>query len=351
LMRHKAVLIGTGALGLGFVVERMAADYDLCLTDVYAKKDLLRQIQVEQGYILNVCDAVGVQSRRVCGAFQVAFVDDPDGPAALDRALLEADLVLTATDRRILDRVVGRIAPALKARTRTSWLLFCENGLGIAADCARAFGPQVVCVDTVMSRMCRFSEPGETGYESFCSGAGTSLIVEEYTYWPLDAERCQAGPFTPVFSLLPPAEFRLWEDVKLYLHNGMHAFVSYHAYLEGATRCPQASARIRREAQRVMLEEVIPAICRTHRVARREWLEEYALALLDRFFNPYFNDTVERGIRRIADKLAPGERLLGGCEYIRRAGLDPVGYASSITAAQQILRRRKEETNAPGHRP
>jgi hypothetical protein len=33
-MKHKAVIVGAGALGLGFLAERLAHDYDLCLADV-----------------------------------------------------------------------------------------------------------------------------------------------------------------------------------------------------------------------------------------------------------------------------------------------------------------------------
>jgi len=41
----------------------------------------------------------------------------------------------------------------------------------------------------------------------------------------------------------------------------------------------------------------------------------------------------------VADKLAPDERLLSGCKYIRRAGIEPRGYAKTIQAAEEILAR------------
>lgn len=90
------------------------------------------------------------------------------------------------------------------------------------------------------------------------------------------------------------------------------------------------------------MDEVVPAIVRTHAVAKREEIERYGLRLLERFFNPHFNDSVERGVRGIEDKLAPGERLLGGCEFIRQAGIEPKGYATTIEAARGILLRREQ---------
>jgi hypothetical protein len=85
------------------------------------------------------------------------------------------------------------------------------------------------------------------------------------------------------------------------------------------------------------LDEVVPAITRTYPAAKKEEIERYGLGLLDRFFNPYFNDSIERGIRGIAEKLAPGERLIGGCEYIKRAGIEPRGYSGTIETAKKIL--------------
>jgi mannitol-1-phosphate/altronate dehydrogenase len=144
-----------------------------------------------------------------------------------------------------------------------------------------------------------------------------------------------------MFSLVSHAEFLLWEDIKLYMHNGIHAFVSYHAFLEDAELFTDTSHRIRHAARQVILEELVPAIVRTHPYARQEEIEEYGLGLLERFFNPFFGDTIERGVRGVADKLTPDERLVGGCEYIKRAGIEPRGYARTIQAAEEILTRHK----------
>jgi mannitol-1-phosphate 5-dehydrogenase len=338
-MKHKAVIVGAGALGLGFLAERLARDYDLCLADVQAKKELLNQIESQQGFSLNVCRLDGIYTREVRGSFTVATADGPDtGP--LDCALREADLVLTATGVKILDRVVERITPVLNARAKRGWLLFCENGQH-AATYAHTFGSNTTLVDTVMSRMCRFGDQQDGDYRSLGPGMGTALIVEDYDLLPLDASLCLAGPFSPAFSLVTPAEFACWEDIKFFLHNGMHAFVAYRAYLKGVRSFPDTPAWIRREAKRTMLEEVIPALVRTHPAADREQIQRYGLSLLERFYNPWFNDSIERGVRGVEEKLAPGERLMAGCEYIRRAGIEPRGYTGTVEAAREILARQR----------
>jgi len=340
--RPKAVVIGAGALGLGFLSERLASDYDLCLADLSANENLLRQIEDDQTITVNLCSQEGVSPKEVVGRFQVFLTDSLEDRAKLDGALREADLVLTATGRTLLNRVTGTIAPAMNERARRGWLLLCENGRHLAARYAHRFGPQTVLVDTVMSRMCRFASPQEGRYEPLRPGNDRALVVETYDFLPLSADLCSSGPFGPMFSLVSHAEFLLWEDIKLYMHNGVHAFVSYHAFLEGIELFCDTPQWIRREARQVMLEELVPAIVRTHACARQEEVEEYGLDLLERFLNPFFNDTIERGVRGVADKLAPDERLVGGCEYIKQAGIEPRGYAKTIQAAKEILARQKE---------
>jgi mannitol-1-phosphate 5-dehydrogenase len=338
--RYKAVIVGAGALGLGFIAERLADHYDLWLADISPNQHTLRRIEAEQSFIVNVCSLDGIWPQRVTGRFEVTLADTPQGRAELNQALREADLVLTATGRQLLDGVIASIATALNARTRKIWLLFCENGQHIAESYARSFGPQTVLVDTVMSRMCRFDQQREDRYQPVWSESDRALVVEDYRFLPLDADLCQSGPFASVFSLVPRADFLLWADIKHYLHNGMHAFVSYHAFLEGVERFAETPSWIRREAQKVMLEEIAPALVYRHACARKKEIEGYALSLLKRFFNPFFDDTIERGVRGVADKLAPDERLLAGCEYIRGAGIEPRGYASTVQAAREILTRQ-----------
>jgi hypothetical protein len=347
--RPRAVIIGAGALGLGFLAERLCGDYDLCLADVSARIDMLRRIEADQAFVVNLCSLHDIRSRCVSGRFEVAFTDAPDGRSVLNRALADADLILTATSRSVLERVVPVISPALNARRNRAWLLFCENGLDIARVYRPHFGEHVVLVDTVMSRMCRFGDPHAGRYQPLCADCAECLIAEDYGFLPLDAEACRGGPFSAAFSMVPHAEFQLWEDVKLYLHNGMHAFIAYRNYVNDVERFADTPAWIRDEARSVMLDEVIPAIVHTHDCAHLEQIEHYGMQLLERFCNPYFDDTVDRGVRGVADKLAPDERLVGGCEYIRRAGIEPRGYATTIDAGRQILARQSQRARITSH--
>ncbi len=340
MSRPRALIVGAGALGLGFLAERMAPDYDLCLADVPGRLELLGGIARAGGFAVNVCGTEGLEQRRVQGCFSAVSVGEP---GVLASALEQADLVLTAVGTRSLPRAVEAMAPALNARGRRAWLLFCENGIGIAEHYGAGFADSVVRVDTVMSRMCRFAEAGEAAGAPLLPGAGERLMVESYGLIPLDRGLCAAGPFSPAFQLVETEEFRLWEDIKLFLHNGLHIFIACHAFLEGARRFPEASAALRAEARRVMLDEIVPAILSHHPSAERSGIERYGLDLLERILSPFFADSIERGVRGLEEKLAPGERLLGGRDYVREAGIEPRGFSAAIEAARRISGRGESQ--------
>lgn len=336
----KAVIIGAGALGLGFLAERLAPAYELCLADVGTRRELLTELARQQCYTLNVCSLYGITRTKVAGSFEAVLSDTPEGLARLRDKVSTADLVLTCVGRKSLQRVLASVACVMND-CRKNWVLLCENGFHLAEQHAGCLPPQAVLVDTVMSRMCRFAGPEDKEvYAPLWPGSSDALAVEEYAFLPLNSVVVQGGPFSSVFSLVRPEEFLLWEHIKLFLHNGLHAFVACHAHLEGIKHFCEVPIAIRDRAEEVALREVVPAILKTHACARPEQVEDYAHALLQRFFNPHLNDSIERGIRGIEEKLLPGERLLGGCEFIARAGIEPRGYASTVVAAKRILDER-----------
>jgi mannitol-1-phosphate/altronate dehydrogenase len=191
-------------------------------------------------------------------------------------------------------------------------------------------------------------DPGETGLAPFWPGHDQALVAESYATIPLNRELCGNGPFSDAFTRVDAEEFKMWEEVKLFMHNGMHAFLAYHAFLGGVRRFPDVPLGIREEAERVMMEEVVPAVLFHHPRARRAEISEYGRGLLTRMLDPIFNDSIERGVRGAEEKLAPGERLLGGQAYIREAGVDPRGYSSTIEAAQRIAEAQRTEIGESG---
>ena len=337
-MANRAVIIGAGALGLGFLAERMAQDYQLCFADIGQKSDVLGHLRNLQEYTLNLCGAQGIRTKTIRGCFQAVNMDAQEERKAMHGVLQDCDAVLTATSRSVLGAVVSRIAPALNAASSKTWLLFGENGLQIASEHAPSFDPQVVLVDTVMLRMCRLTRVvDEPHFSPLWPGYDQALVVEAYDYIPLDSSLCQAGPFSSAFSLVSPEEFRCWEHIKFYLFNGLHAFISYHAFLRGVEFFSDVPQDLLTRAQHLITDEIVPALAKRHRCSKQDELERYGQELIARFVNPYFNDRIARGVRGVEEKLSPNERLHSGCRFIQEAGLVPREYASTIEAGKGIL--------------
>jgi mannitol-1-phosphate/altronate dehydrogenase len=337
MARPRALIVGAGSLGLGFLCERLAPDYDVCLADLENRAAFLERVRAEGGFTLNVCGPGGLEVRRVRGSFTHAVTGTPGFSDEVERA----DLVLTAVGARALPAAAAAVAATVNRHLRPAWILFCENGREIARRYDPWFASSATLADTVMSRMCRMAEPGETGFAPFWPGHDQALVVESHPGIPLDRDRSAGGPFGAAFTMVAPEEFRTWEDVKLYMHNGMHAFLSYHAFLEGVDRFPRIPAPLRAEAERVMMKEVAPAVLFHHPSARRADVVGYGAELLRRMLDPVFNDSIERGVRGAAEKLQPGERLLGGQAFIRAAGIEPRGYSTTIEAARRIAEMQR----------
>ena len=74
-MSGKVVIIGAGALSLGFLGERLAPDYELIFADKNIKAHLLKELQNQQQYILNICHLDGIESVSIQGRFNVFNLD------------------------------------------------------------------------------------------------------------------------------------------------------------------------------------------------------------------------------------------------------------------------------------
>ena len=144
---RKAVIIGAGALGLGFLGERLAEDYRLCFADVGVKDKLLRNLRERQAYTINICTPQDIIVKTVQGQFQAVNMDASAERETMYQCLTECDLVFTATSRKVLPVVVSRIAGALNESESPTWLLFGENGLGIAEEHGAAFSSQTTLVE------------------------------------------------------------------------------------------------------------------------------------------------------------------------------------------------------------
>lgn len=133
-----------------------------------------------------------------------------------------------------------------------------------------------------------------------------------------------------------------FEEAKLYGHNSTHALAAYVGAVRGVKRIMDLAEvpGVARFLEAAFIEESGEALVRRHHgldmLFTPAGYRAYAADLLERMFNPYLGDTVERVGRDAARKLEWGDRLVGtvriGLQYAVRMPRFSLGAAAAAAA-------------------
>ena len=136
-----------------------------------------------------------------------------------------------------------------------------------------------------------------------------------------------------------------FEEAKLYGHNATHALAAYVGCMRGVETIAdlQKFPEIVNFLRSAFLEESGEALCRKHAgvdfLFTREGYQEFADDLLQRMFNPFLHDTVERVGRDPHRKLGWDDRLIGTMRVALGQGVPPLRYAFGAAAGLATLDR------------
>ena len=135
------------------------------------------------------------------------------------------------------------------------------------------------------------------------------------------------------------------EDVKMFAHNGLHAFLAFLGLFKGKDYfCElRGDSKALSMAYALLMDEVGQALFRKHGPALdRNYYLNYATTILRRTTCPGFRDTIARGTRGVMTKLEPWERLVSGVRLIAAQGIAPEVYATTLAAAITVARSTGE---------
>ena len=347
------VVLGAGALGLGFLGPELSPTYRIAYVDIPQKGELLDYLRAEGKYVFN---QTGPSSQvvEVRGVTAISSDDESAVAGALDRT----ELVFTAVGEPNLPKVAPALAGAACERGPESPLriLCCENGVDIAQkltyDIERrlggALGGRAIVADTVMGRMCRIAPAGEEGLAPVGPQFDWAVAAEPFFGMPVE-EKALEGLETPCETFLPVAgpAFHALEDVKMMAHNGLHAVLGFLGALRGREYFYELSGEpdLMRMAHVFLTDEVGRCLLRKHGQALgRNYYLNYASDILRRVTCPGFRDSIARGTRGAMRKLEPWERMVYGVRSVAQQGIQPQVYATGL-AAGVIVARRQGETD------
>lgn len=349
------LVFGAGALGLGFLGPELAGHYRMVFADINLKADLLSALHGDGRYCMN-------ESGPACTTLEIAGVDAVNleaEPERLAHEVRNATLIFTAVGEPNLGKVAPVIAQAHGGVIgRDLRVLCCENGIHIAEKMRGhlkvAFGGQVPrqirVSDTVMGRMCQFLPEGHAPWQPIHPGLAAVVVGEPFYGMPVEAH-CMGDLPDPgdAFQICDGPRFEALEDLKMFSHNGLHAFLASLGTLRSREFfCDlTADAEVMALTRQLMVDEIGPAMFVKHRGAmdRNEYLN-YVPTIIRRILCPGLHDAIARGTRGMPRKLLPWERFISGIRCVREQGGRPAVYCRGLAAAIRVARLQNETTQS-----
>lgn len=318
----RVVHFGIGAIGRGFIVERLVASgHEVTVVDVNTQA--VQTVGAAGGYDVYWIDQQ-MRRERVSPLRALPLSDSE----AVITAVAEADVVTTAVWASNLRFLAPILLSALEARERAGrprlQVIPCEN----AVDNGRIFAEAVLeqsggrgrqwldgvagFASTVVDRMV-FDAPHREGVAPVEAGDSYELVIHGPDL---------ADPETPLFegayiadSLTP------YLERKLFVINGGHARAAYLGALRGFTDMRQVySDPDLLDGMRRAMRQAAALITHDHGVPEPK-MEAYVNFALSRWTSTRMPDAIARVGRSPVRKLAPGERLVAPALRARDLGL------------------------------
>jgi len=303
---------------------------------------------------------------------------DPNKPEEAERfvaAVADSDEMCTALPNVNIygagaeASVISLMARGLKARAGTAKesmptiVYTAENNNRAAEILEQQVSPllpvslrnNVQFLNTVIAKMSGVIGDADTierlGLARIAPGSPRAILVEEFNRILISSINFSAfrrgiEVFVEKEDLLP------FEEVKLYGHNAIHAFIAYLADLKGYEVMSEAGKDkwIMKTARRTLVEESGMALIRANAgindpLFTEKGYTEFTDDLLGRIVNPNLNDLVMRVGRDHPRKLGIEDRLYGTMVIALENGVTPrnlgLGAAAGVLC---MIKRRGEQT-------
>lgn len=181
---------------------------------------------------------------------------------------------------------------------------------------------QIRIGNPIMGRMCRCEENvKEKGvYQPVANDFNWAVIAEPWYGIPLGKSITKGKDevfYGRAFQIKEDREFSALKRMKLLLHNGTHALLSYLSYLKGYSYFYQLTKEreLLRLADKMINDEIIKALLSHYGdVLDENEVNNYATSLLRRILCPVFKDSIKRGVRGFLELRDFIDKI--GLEYI-----------------------------------
>lgn len=320
----KAVIVGAGKTGRGFIARLIHKDYDEIIF-IDKNADLVNELNSRGGFNVNFFG--GERESVKITNYKAETWENAD--------LEDAELILVSVGGSNLCDVGASLKSKLKDGTKY-FIITCEN----------ASKPSKTLKDAIGSNMVRVSESTvfcTTIEDSANDKASTVLDInsENYPYLQFDADLLD-GYVPEAKALRPTKDFGNFLTRKLYTYNAASCVIAYLGYIKGYTDYAMAAndEEIQKELDR-NYEETNKAMCREFGYDSEDQ-KEFALLSRKKFCSKTIIDTVARNAREPQRKMKFGERVIGPMLLLEKYGLD-TSVLEKTTAAMLVYDNEGEE--------
>ncbi|MEK7157526.1 MAG: mannitol-1-phosphate 5-dehydrogenase [Patescibacteria group bacterium] len=340
-MEKKAVVFGAGNIGRGFLGERLyESGFTVTFIDTDEKK--INLINQRREYPVIVVSNDGIREKVVRDVSAIVFSDND----TMVRALVEAEVILTAVGKNALTPVATILAKGLMERIKRRP----NSDIHIVVVACENVNDNTEYLRTLLSK-CLSEEDMEKVNNSISfpkcvvdrivpntlpSGANQdalSVAVEEYFQLVVD-ETALKAPMPKIDGVEFSSDLSAILEQKLFTLNMAHAIVGYYGYLRKYSFIHEAIADENVfQLLAGALKEVESTIIMRHSSINRKCQQLYAEKVISRFQNPYLKDEIVRVARQSKRKLGREDRLIKPALMTLEQGQTPVYLSTGITAA------------------
>lgn len=336
-----ALVFGAGNIGRGFLGALLGkGGFAVTFVDVDAAKVAL--INNERAYPVLVVSSSSMREEVVTNVRAISFAD----AEALTKAIVDADVLLTAVGKSALSAVAEVLARGLterlKVRPRSEVhvvVVACENvndntaylrELTLAKapeELRQEIGALISFPNCVVDRIVPNALPANA------SSSPLAVAVEDYFQFAVDGTALKA-PLPAIPGVEVSTDLGATLEQKLFTLNMAHAIVGYYGYLRGYQFIHEAVADSDiRALLRGAFDEVAATLTGRHTNITRERQDAYAAKVVGRFQNAHLRDDIVRVARQPKRKLGPGDRLVQPALRTLEQGRIPAYLTTGITAA------------------
>lgn len=328
----KALHFGAGNIGRGFIGLLLSkAGYHVTFVDVAAQ--LVDDINTLGKYNVQIFG----QEEKI-QVDNISAINSNENLDALLDAIVDADIVTTATGPNVLKFIAPNIAKGLTKRLATN-----KTPLNIIA-CENMIGGSTVLKNFVYENLSDDIKPEVDKLIGFPDSSIDRIVpaqkndekllvkVEEFAEWNVDSKGV-VGELPEINGMTLVDDLNAYMERKLFTVNTGYASIAYLTYLRGIADIPTAmkDEEILKTARGVLSETSALLIDKYNFDATKH--QAYVESVEKRFANPYLSDEVTRVAREPKRKLSPQERLISPASQLIERGKEPFNLAKVAAAA------------------